>query len=223
MIIPKEHQKEFAIYASFLIEENKKYNLTAISSIEEINYKHFIDSIMIQEVIKMEDIKNICDVGSGAGFPGIPLKIIYPHLSLTIIEPTLKRCQFLEQLVHKLKLDNVTIINDRAENKKDLRESFDVVCARAVASLPILLELCIPLLKKDGYFIAMKGSNYQEECEQAKNALKTLDCVIDNVYLYDLASENISYGIHSLLRIKKNQVTKNIYPRNYAAIKKKPL
>ncbi len=216
----ESHSHSFLTYYQFLKEENEKYNLTAITSFEEVYEKHFKDSLMVCNVIPMEDIKTICDVGSGAGFPGIPLKIVFPHLSLTIIEPTQKRCQFLKKLIEKLELKDVTIINDRAENQNNLREHFDLVCARAVASLPILLELCIPLVKKDKYFIAMKGSNYQEEIHQASHACKVLDCVLEMVQTYELSQ---GFGTHSLLRYKKNKITKSSYPRHYATIKKKPL
>src|SRR5690554_6174133 len=162
---------KFKTYYQFLIEENKKYNLTSITDEEEVYIKHFQDSIKTEIAIDFNEVESLCDIGSGAGFPGIPLKIKYPHLKLTIIEPTKKRCHFLEQLVLKLNLKDVIIRNDRAENINDLRETFDVVCARAVASLPILLEICIPYVKVSGYFIALKGPNYQEEVANSENAL----------------------------------------------------
>ena len=143
---------QFKIYYEFLISENEKYNLTSITNKDEVYIKHFYDSIQLENIINFEKKIDMCDVGSGAGFPSIPLKILYPNINLTIIEPTLKRCNFLKELCEKLKLENVTIINDRAENIKDLK--FDIVTARAVSNLPILLELCIPLTKGNAYFIA---------------------------------------------------------------------
>ncbi len=214
------HKQQFDIYYQFLIEENAKYNLTSITYKDEIYHKHFVDSLSIAATCDILNIISLCDVGSGAGFPSIPLKIVYPHLHITIIEPILKRCRFLEQLVEKLKLTNVTIINSRAETQINFREKFDIVCARAVSNLPILLEVCLPLVKKEGYFLAMKGSNYQEEVMNSQNALKVLNSIIENVYEYELEND---YGRHSIIKVKKNKTTSNIYPRSYAIIKNKPL
>ncbi|MFA5542384.1 MAG: 16S rRNA (guanine(527)-N(7))-methyltransferase RsmG [Bacilli bacterium] len=207
-------------YYDFLVSENKKYNLTAITDKEEVYIKHFEDSLSVDRIIDLNNINSICDVGSGAGFPGVVIKIKYPHLKLTIIEPTAKRCNFLSQLVLKLGLKDVIIINGRAEDMKNLRSSFDLVVARAVSSLPILLELCIPLVKVKGYFVALKGSNYSTEVEQSKRALKLLDSSIDECYEYELSN---NYGTHSLIKIYKKMETNIIYPRLYKDIKSKPL
>lgn len=211
---------KFYKYYNFLIQENAKYNLTNITNKEEVYIKHFYDSIQIKETVDLNNINTLCDVGSGAGFPSIPLKIMFPHLHITIIEPTLKRCNFLKQLVDMLELDNVTIINDRAENMKEYRDYFDVVCARAVASLAILSELCIPLVKEQGYFLAMKGSMFQDELTSSRNAIKLLDSSLVKVYEYDLPN---NCGHHSIIAIRKDKKTNIKYPRNYSMIKKKPL
>lgn len=211
---------KFDLYYDFLISENEKYNLTAITKREEVFIKHFDDSLKTSLIIDLNKIETICDIGSGAGFPGIPLKIKYPHLKLTIIEPTLKRCNFLSQLVLKLDLKDVIIINDRAENISNLRSKFDLVVARAVSSLPILLELAIPYVKVNGFFVALKGSNYEEEVQKASNALKVLDAVIEDIMTYELDN---NYGLHSLIKIKKLKPTNVIYPRSYGKIKSKPL
>ena len=210
------NNSSFKKYYEFLKEENEKYNLTTITEKEEVYYKHFIDSLSIENIIDLDNTC-FCDVGSGAGFPSIPLKIMHPTMHLTIIEPTLKRCNFLKELVNKLNLSDVEIINDRAENVKDKR--FDIVSARAVSNLPILLELCIPLVKVDGYFVAFKGSNFQEELTLSNNALKKLDAKLVDVYKYDLDN----YGTHYLLKFLKEKETNKIYPRIYSQIKKKPL
>ena len=206
----------FEKYYKFLVEENNKYILTSITDKDEVYIKHFLDSLSIENIIDLDNI-SLCDVGSGAGFPAIPLKIMYPNIKLTIIEPTLKRCNFLKQVVEMLNMKDVEIINDRAENIKDMH--FDVVCARAVSNLSILLELCIPLVKVNGYFISMKGSNYKEELDDASNALNALDAKVEDIYEYDLEE----YGKRVLLKIKKIKETKKIYPRMYSQIKKKPL
>ena len=208
------------IYYDYLVSENKKYNLTAITNKEEVYIKHFEDSLSVDKIIEFNNITSICDVGSGAGFPGIVLKIKYPHLKLTIIEPTTKRCNFLSQLVLKLDLKDVIIINGRAEDMNNLRSSYDLVVARAVSSLPILLELCIPLVKVNGYFIALKGSNYKAEIEQSVNALQILNASIEELFEYELSN---NYGMHSLIKISKEKATNNNYPRLYKDIKNKPL
>lgn len=208
------------LYYEFLISENQKYNLTAITNKEEVFIKHFEDSLSVEKIIDLNNLSTICDVGSGAGFPGVVLKIKYPHLKLTIIEPTLKRCNFLSQLVLKLGLKDVIIINGRAEDMKNMRESFDLVVARAVSSLPILLELCIPLVKVKGFFIALKGSNYKLEVNDSSNALKLLSSTIEESLEYELSN---NYGTHSLIKVLKLNKTNNNYPRLYKDIKNKPL
>ena len=206
----------FKKYYEFLKEENEKYNLTTITEENEVYYKHFIDSLSVENIVDLDNI-HFCDVGSGAGFPSIPLKIMHPTMRLTIIEPTLKRCNFLKELVNLLNLEGVEVINDRAENIKN--RQFDIVSARAVSSLPILLELCIPLVKVNGYFIAFKGANFQEELAISNNAFKKLDAKLTDVYKYDLDN----YGSHYLLKILKDKETNKIYPRIYSKIKKQPL
>lgn len=214
------NNEKFSLYYNFLVQENEKYNLTNITEKEEAYIKHFYDSIQLEQVIDFNNINTLCDVGSGAGFPSIPLKIIYPHLHITIIEPTLKRCNFLNQLVELLQLDNVTIINDRAENMTSLREKFDIVTARAVASMPILLELCVPLTKVNGYFISLKGSSFHEEMMKSSNAIKLLDVKVNKVLEYELLN---NYGKRSIIMFEKLKQTNNKYPRKYSLIKNKPL
>ena len=210
----------FQLYYDFLVQENEKYNLTSITEREEAYIKHFYDSAQLEKAINMNEVQTLCDVGSGAGFPSIPLKILYPHLHITIIEPTLKRCNFLNQLVKLLNLNNVTIINDRAENMVNLRENFDVVCARAVANMQVLLELCVPLVKVNGKFISLKGSSFHEELLASKNAIKLLNVKVENIYEYELLND---YGKHSIITFKKETKTNTKYPRKYSVIKNKPL
>lgn len=212
---------QFQKYYEFLVQENRKYNLTSIVEKEEVYIKHFYDSIKMIDIIDFTKISNLCDIGSGAGFPGIPLKIKYPHLKLTIIEPTTKKITFLKQLTEILKLSDIELINERAEDEIiNKREYYDVVTARAVASLPILLELTIPFLKVEGSFIALKGSSYQEELDISKTAMDKLNCKLIDSLIYELPN---NYGTRAILNIYKVKPTKDIYPRNYAAIKKKHL
>lgn len=208
----------FDEYYKFLIEENEKYNLTAITEKDEVFYKHFLDCAKVLEYIDLSG-KVICDVGSGAGFPGIVLKILCPSLKLYIIEPIGKRCNFLNMLVKRLDLKDVVIINDRAENVKQYRNYFDYVFARAVSNLPMLIELCIPLVKVSGSFIALKGSNYQEEIDSSMNALDELKSLVLEIDTYELED----YGLHSIININKKSKTPDKYPRAYAQIKHKPL
>jgi len=212
---------QFENYYKFLNEENKKINLTSITEKNEVYIKHFYDSLKICEIIDFKSIDNICDIGSGAGFPGIPLKILFPHLKLTIIEPTLKRIRFLEKLTEILKLDNVELINERAEDEiVNKREYFDVVTARAVASLPVLLELALPFVKVKGYFLALKGSSYQEELDISKNAFKKLNSQVNDIIIYELPN---NLGQRSIIKVIKNKGIDHKYPRKYSIIKKNHL
>ena len=214
--LSKKQIEQFQIYADFLISYNESTNLTAITSLEDIYEKHFYDSLLIGEIIK--PYQSLCDVGSGAGFPAIPLKIVYPELSLTILEPIQKKVKFLNLLADKLQMD-VNVVNMRAEEAMAYRETFDVVTARAVAYLNILAELCIPLVKKEGIFIAMKGSKAEEEIKSAEKAIITLGCELEAIQNTQLSNQekrcNIIY--------RKKRKTNVVFPRKYAVIKKKPL
>lgn len=212
---------QFQKYYEYLVQENKKYNLTSIVEKEEVYIKHFYDSLKMIDIIDFNKINSLCDIGSGAGFPSIPLKIMYPYLKLTIIEPTTKKINFLKQLTEILELNDIELINGRAEEEiVNKRESYDLVTARAVASLPILLELTIPFVKVNGSFIALKGSSYQEELDISNTAMDKLDCKLIDSLIYELPN---NYGTRAILNIYKVQPTKHIYPRSYAAIKKKHL
>lgn len=208
---------QFATYLNRLIEINKVMNLTAITDPDEVYEKHFLDSALIASALKPG--ATLADVGSGAGFPGLPLAILRDDLSVTLIEPTAKRCAFLSDVIAALDLKNVTVINDRAENLTRLRESYDVVTARAVAPLAILLELCTPLAKAGGLVIAMKGQKGNEEREEAKNALRLLHLSLVSAQSVELPTA----GTRVNLIFKKDQPTEVKYPRPYNQIKKNPL
>jgi 16S rRNA (guanine527-N7)-methyltransferase len=210
--------EKFEKYASFLVEYNKNVNLTAITKYEEIIEKHFYDSILPSFMIDIKD--EICDVGAGAGFPSIPLKIAYPELKVIILEPLNKRCVFLEKLVELLELKDVKIKNVRAEDyAQDYRESYSLVTARAVANLSMLAELCIPLVKKDGIFLAMKGTNGKKEEAAAKNALKLLKVKREKIEVVTLSDDSTRVNI----AYRKIDHTPKKYPRMFAKIKKSPL
>lgn len=216
-----EQQEQFNKYYTFLIKQNKLMNLTAITDKEEVYIKHFYDSLLVGKIIDFNQFNSICDIGSGAGFPSIPLKIVYPKIKVTIIEPIKKRVYFLNELISLLKLENVVIINGRAEDViGQYRESFDIVTARAVARLNILLELCVPFVRVKGYFIAMKGSNYLPEFAEAKRALNTLNGRLEDIELFELPND---MGQRALIKITKTTPTNLLYPRHFSKIKKNPL
>lgn len=220
-ILSNEMLEQLNKYYHLLVAENEKINLTSITEIEDVYIKHFYDSLLLTKETNMNQISTLVDVGTGAGFPGIPVKIMYPHLQLTLIEPTGKRCLFLEKVVKELQLNDVKIINDRAENSIiNMRETFDLATARAVSQLNILSEIVIPFVKKDGLFISMKGSNYNEELENATKAIQTLGAKIDKITSYELPKEK---GKRVFISLKKVKNTPSIYPRIYSKIKKQPL
>lgn len=208
--------KQFEIYRKLLQEYNKVMNLTAIIETEEIYVKHFYDSIIPALFIDLKG--SLLDVGAGAGFPSIPLKILYPELEVSILEPNNKRVKFLNVLCQDLGI-NVNIIEERAEDYiKKSNIKYDFVSARAVANMQILLELCIPFTKVNGYFIALKGSKYEEELKASSNALKELGSSVSEVF-----TTNLEDADRAIILIKKDKKTKSKYPRNYGQIKKRPL
>lgn len=205
-------------YAKLLSEWNEKINLTAITEKEQVYLKHFYDSLTILKVIDLNEVDSLCDLGTGAGFPGIVLKIFFPNLKLTLVDALNKRIKFLQVIVQNLNLKDVTLVHARAEEYgKAHRECFDVVTARALSSFPILLEYAIPMLKVGGNLIAMRGLNDSEEGERA---LEILKANINNVCEFKLPIENSS---RTLIDVKKNEKTDLKFPRKYAEIKKKSL
>lgn len=220
--VTEEQRKQFAIYYENLVEWNKLMNLTAVTEKEEVYLKHFFDSITPSFYFDFNKVQSICDVGAGAGFPSIPLKIIFPHLEVTIVDSLNKRINFLNHLSAELDLTNVRFIHDRAETfgKGEYRESFDVVTARAVARLSVLSELCLPLVKKGGHFIALKGAQGEIEVEEGLFAIGILGGeVIDNHSLVLPEEESTRY----ILDIKKKRQTPKKYPRKPGTPNKEPL
>ena len=213
--------KQFEMYYELLVSENKKYNLTSIIDKKEVYIEHFSDSLEVINVIDFTQITSLCDIGSGAGFPGIPLKIKYPELKLFIVEANGKKALFLKMVVDLLELKDVYILNERSEELDfKYRDYFDLVVARAVSNLQILMEICLPYVKVEGNFIAMKSSNYEDEIEKSQKGLKKLKSSIFAIKLYTLDEE---MGDRALIIISKNEKTSIDYPRRYAVIKKSPL
>lgn len=213
-------KEQFLRYMNLLIEWNEKINLTAIKNPSEIIEKHFYDSLLIHRVILLNSQK-VIDIGSGAGLPGIPLKIAFPELDVTLLEPTAKKVLFLNTVIKELSLTKINVINDRGENISiQQREKFDLAVARAVAPLNVLNELSLPFIKVNGIFIALKGPTAEEEAQFATNSLQKLSSHIDSIYATNLITNN---DIRKLIVIKKDQPTSLKYPRKFAEIKKKPL
>ena len=207
-------------YFEMLVEKNKVMNLTGITEENEVYEKHFYDSILFAFDMDLND-KTLIDVGTGAGFPGLVLAICYPRLKVTLLEPLAKRCNFLNEVIDELHLENVEVINARAEDlAKTHRGKFDFATARAVARLNILLELAIPLIKVNGTFIALKGKMGYEEVKEASNALKLLDCKIESTQDVKLFTDNDD---RVNVFVKKIKDTNTRYPRAYSKIKSKPL
>lgn len=208
-------------YYQVLVDYNEKVNLTRITEINEAYIKHFYDSLILSKLGVELGNKKLVDVGTGAGFPGMVLKIQNPNLNVTLLEPSNKRVTFLNKVINELNLELVTTSNERAEDfVKTNRESFDIATSRAVAALNILLELTAPLVKKGGHIYAYKGSNYKQEIEDSKNALKLLGCKVNKVYEYELPNE---MGLHAVIDIMKVNTTPSLYPRMYSKIKNQPL
>ena len=212
---------QFNLYYELLTAKNKVMNLTAITEYNDVVKKHFIDSMMISRVLDMKKIISLCDVGTGAGFPGIPLKIVYPHLHLTLVDSVGKRVNFLSEVVEKLGLEDVEAIHSRTEDlahNSKYREKYDLVTARAVASMNVLSEYCIPYAKIGGYFAAYKSGNIEEEIENAKNAVKTLGGKIEKTDMFELYEMG-----RSIVLIRKVNTTPKIYPRKAGTPSKNPL
>lgn len=219
-----KQMNQFKTYYELLVEWNEKINLTAITELEEVYLKHFYDSITLAVSMDLKDkAYSICDVGAGAGFPSIPLKIVFPELKVSIVDSLNKRIKFLNLLAEALELDNVHFYHDRAETfgqNKAHRENFDIVTARAVARLNILAELCIPLVKKGGHFVALKAAKSEEEVTEAKNAIATLGGKLISEQEVSLPfSEDKRY----IVTIEKKKETPNKYPRKPGTPNKKPL
>ncbi|MGO2890768.1 16S rRNA (guanine(527)-N(7))-methyltransferase RsmG [Enterococcus devriesei] len=213
---------QFATYFDLLVEWNQKMNLTAITDHQEVYLKHFYDSITLAFSDTFEPKGKLCDVGSGAGFPSLPLKIVFPELEITIVDSLNKRITFLSTLVEALELDHVSLYHDRAETfgqKKEFRETFDFVTARAVARLNVLTELCLPLVKKNGYFFALKAAKSEEELVEAKPAIALLGGKL-------IQAEDVSLpngDTRHIITVQKKKETPKKYPRKPGLPNKQPL
>ena len=217
--ITKKQLSDLYIYYKMLIDYNSHTNLTRITQEKEVYLKHFYDSLTLVKAIKLDN-QSLLDVGTGAGFPGLVLKIVFPDLKVTLIDSLNKRINFLNSVIEKLNLKNVKAIHIRAEEYAlNNREKYDIVTSRAVANLNALSELCIPYVKVGGYFISMKAE-VKNELEESKKAIETLGGVLKENIIFNLPYDA---GIRTLIKIKKVSKTNSKYPRKFSEIKKKPL
>jgi len=223
--IDARKMEQFKQYLLLLQEWNNKINLTAITEDDEVYLKHFYDSLTLARFYNFEqkDTVTLCDVGSGAGFPSIPLKIMYPEIEITIVDSLKKRINFLEILVDTLDLDQVHLYHDRAEDfgqKKDFRNAFDLVTARAVARMSVLAEFCLPITKVGGTFVAMKGAKASEGLNASKKAIKLLGGKTQTVETFELPEDA---GERSIIFVNKNKKTPKKYPRKPGTPNRNPL
>ena len=221
--LDEEKKQQFIKFYELLTEWNKVMNLTGITEFEEVLQKHFIDSLAIQKVTDMGETDTVIDVGTGAGFPGIPLKIAFPHLKITLLDSLQKRIRFLDEVVQTLNLRGVTTIHGRAEEyarRKEHREKYQICVSRAVANLSSLAEYCLPFVKKGGYFISYKSGNIEEELSRSENAVKILGGEIENTVYFQLPGSDIE---RSFVLIKKKENTPGKYPRKAGMPTKEPL
>lgn len=212
--------ERYQIYYEYLEECNKVMNLTAISGAEDVARLHFLDCAALLKTCDFEN-KKLIDVGTGAGFPGLPLKIAEPSLELTLLDSQNKRVDFLRETCEKLEFEDVCCIHARAEEApEELRGAYDIAVSRAVARLNVLCELCLPFLKQEGEFIAMKGPDCSQEVAEAQSAMRLLGAELVDTVLYNIPGTEIS---HCAVVIRKVKPTHPKYPRKWAQIKKRPL
>lgn len=221
--VDKQKSELFGKYYHLLIDWNEKINLTAITDEEEVAYKHFLDCISVFASDAIKPHSKVIDIGTGAGFPGIPMKIYDDSLEITLLDSLNKRINFLGEVISQLHLDSMTSLHGRAEDygvSKAHREKYDICVSRAVANLATLSELCLPFVKVGGYFIAMKGPKATEEIETAKKAITLLGGEIEKVINYDISDTDYD---HNMIMIKKISATSTKYPRKAPKPSKEPL
>lgn len=216
-------KKQFDKFYELLVEWNKVMNLTGITEYEEVNEKHFVDSVALVKAVSLNEKCNLIDVGTGAGFPGIPLKIVFPHLQVTLLDSLNKRIKFLNTVIEELGLEHIETIHGRAEDfakKAEYREQYDICVSRAVANLSTLSEYCLPYVKVGGLFIPYKSGEIEEELSYSRKAISILGGKLNEVIKFELPGSEIG---RSFIKIEKVNTTAKKYPRKSGLPSKEPL
>lgn len=216
-------KQQFIQYYDLLIEWNKVMNLTGITQWEEVLLKHFADSLAVVKVMDMSSISSLIDVGTGAGFPGLPIKIMFPHIQVTLLDSLNKRLNFLNEVIQKLGLEDITTVHGRAEDvarKAEHRDTYDMSVSRAVSNLASLTEYCLPYVKPGGCFISYKSGNVEEEIKEAQKAIQTLGGRLTPPVTFTLGDTDIS---RSLIKVEKISPTPKKYPRKAGVPTKEPI
>lgn len=223
IVLTEKMKEQFDRYFELLVEWNRMMNLTGITDYNEVNEKHFLDSLAIVKVQDMEMISTVIDIGTGAGFPGIPLKIVYPHLKVTLLDSLNKRIKFLNCVIQELALEDISALHGRAEDfakKGEYRERYDLCVSRAVANLSTLSEYCLPYVKRNGLFVSYKSGEIEEELCKSEKAVSVLGGKIEKVEKFCLPESDIS---RSFVMIRKDRSTPGRFPRKAGLPSKEPL
>lgn len=223
IVLNDVQKQQFIDFYEYLVEKNKVMNLTGITEFEEVLVKHFLDSLACVKAVDMSKVKKVMDIGTGAGFPGVPLKIAFPQLEATLLDSLNKRVKFLEETFELLKFDHIRAVHGRAEEyakQKEHREQYDLCVSRAVSNLATLAEYCLPYVKCGGYFVSYKSGKVQEEVQQAEKAIKILGGKVKDIIYFQLPDSEIE---RSLVVIEKKVKTPGKYPRKAGTPLKEPL
>lgn len=221
--LSEKQMEQFLQYYELLVEKNKVMNLTAITEFDEVVEKHFLDSVSLTKQLDLHQPLKVLDLGTGAGFPGIPLKIVFPELEITLMDSLNKRVLFLQDVISSLQLQNIEVVHGRAEEaakNKKYRESFDLCVSRAVANISTLSEYCLPFVKIGGSFISYKSSTIEDELEDGKKGIAILGGKVKDVYKFTLPDSELQ---RSFVIIEKEKKTPKAYPRKAGTPSKEPL
>ena len=221
--LSEEQVNQLLRYKELLLEWNQKLNLTAITDHKEIITKHFLDCLTVNQAIKLENVNSLVDIGTGAGFPGLVIKIAYPHIDITLVDSLNKRLNFLNEVIKELKLEKVRCIHSRAEDlgkREEYREVFDMCASRAVANLAVLSEYTLPFVKQGGYLIALKGQKLDEEIQQGEKAIHILGGKLEEIVDAQVPFTDLNHRIAKIIKVKK---TGRQYPRKAGDPAKSPL